>query len=144
MVKESEKADLAYMEWYAGLPDEKKAQLHQNSQQFVADKISHDVKKENPFANKSDVTMRFIELTQKEEYPTAVFEFIQQKMAQRSETEWQQRFKIMKKKLGWSYEDMARFMGAESGNAVKASINRKLPAFAKLAVCIFETMDIKP
>lgn len=141
MVKESEKADLAYMEWYANLPEEKKAQMHLNSQHFVADKIRHDVKLENPFANKSDVAMRFIELTQREEYPVDIFAFIQEKMAKRSEEEWQERFKAMKKKLGWSYDQMAKFMGAGSGNAVKASINRQLPAFAKLSVCIFETME---
>jgi hypothetical protein len=38
---------------------------------------------------------------------------------------------------------MARFMGAENGASVKASVNRKLPAFAKLAVCIFEQMNEK-
>jgi hypothetical protein len=141
LVKESEKADLAYMEWYAKLPEEKKAQMHLNSQLFVADKIRHDVKLENPFANKSDVAMRYIELTQKEEYPIDVFAFIQEKMAKRSDEEWQERFKAMKKKLGWSYDQMAKFMGAGSGNAVKASINRQLPGFAKLAVCIFETME---
>ncbi|MBK9018214.1 MAG: hypothetical protein IPM82_31500 [Saprospiraceae bacterium] len=119
---------MAYMEWYANLPEEKKAQMHLNSQHFVADKIRHDVKLENPFANKSDVAMRFIELTQREEYPVDVFAFIQEKMAKRSEEEWQVRFKAMKKKLGWSYDQMAKFMGAGSGNAVKASINRQLPA----------------
>jgi hypothetical protein len=31
-------------------------------------------------------------------------------------------------------------MGAENGATVKASINRKLPAFAKFAVCVFEQM----
>ena len=46
----------------------------------------------------------------------------------------------MKKELGWTYEQMARFMGASSGNSLKASVSRKLPAFAKLAVCVFEQM----
>jgi len=144
LVKASEQSDLDYMKWYASLPDEKKAQFHLNSHQFVAEKIAHDMERENPFATESDITMRFIELTQKDDYPEAVFSFIRQKMTERSEQEWQERFKALKKRLGWSYDDMARFMGASSGNAVKASINRQLPAFAKLAVCIFETMDKRP
>ena len=143
LVKQSEKSDLDYMKWYASLPDEKKAQIHLNSHQFVAEKIAHDMKLENPFANKSDIIMRYVEHTQKDQYPDEIFSFIQQKMAQRSEAEWQKRFKIMKKKLGWSYEDMANFMGASSGNAVKASVNRQLPAFAKLAVCVFEVNELK-
>jgi len=43
----------------------------------------------------------------------------------------------MKKELGWSYEDMAVYMEAKNG----ASVNRQLPAFAKLVVCVFEQMQ---
>ena len=32
-------------------------------------------------------------------------------------------------------------MGASSGASLKASVSRKLPAFAKLAVCVFEQMS---
>jgi hypothetical protein len=109
-----------------------------SSWQLVADHVRSQVKESNPFATEADVTMKFIELTQKEDYHADVFAFICQKMADRSETEWIRRFKEMKKKLGWTYDDMAKFMGAKSGASVKASINRKLPAFAKLAVCVFE------
>jgi len=38
---------------------------------------------------------------------------------------------------------MARFMGASGGDSVKASVNRQLPAFAKLAVCVLEAMQEK-
>lgn len=34
-------------------------------------------------------------------------------------------------------------MGAGSGDSVKASVSRKLPAFAKLAVCVFEQFQEK-
>ena len=85
--------------------------------------------------------MRFIEVTQKADYPEATFAFIVETMHKRSEKEWQQRFKTMKKELGWSYDDMANFIGAENAETVKSSINRKLPAFAKLAVCIFEHLQ---
>jgi hypothetical protein len=64
-------------------------------------------------------------------------------MAEKSEKEWQERFKTMKNELGWTYEQMATFVGAKSGDSIKASINRKLPAFAKLAVCVFEEMKGK-
>ncbi len=45
---------------------------------------------------------------------------------------------MMKKALGWSHDDIAQFMGAENGNSVKSSLARKIPAFAKLAICVFE------
>lgn len=136
----SEKADFAYAEWYSRLPEERKAAFFNSGYQFVSEKVQSDAKSENPFVTEADIQMRFISLTQKEDYPEAVFHFIQEKMAARSEKEWQQRFKKMRQTLGWSYEDMAKFMNAGSGASVKASVNRKLPAFAKLAVCVFEQL----
>ena len=40
--------------------------------------------------------------------------------------------------MNWTYEEMARFMGGVSAQSLKASVSRKLPAFAKLAVCLYE------
>ncbi len=45
--------------------------------------------------------------------------------------------------LGWSYKNMAMYMEAKNGSSVKASVNRQLPAFAKLAVCVFEQMKAR-
>ncbi len=82
----------------------------------------------------------YIKYAQKEDYSEEMFAFIQDKMKERSEKEWQARFKTMKKALGWSYKNMATYMEAKNGVSVKASVNRKLPAFAKLAVCVFGQM----
>lgn len=136
----AKKADFEYAEWYSRLPDERKAEFFNSAFQFVSGKIQSDAKEENPFATEADVMLQFINLTQKEDYPETVFNFIAGKMAARSEKEWQHRFKKMRQMLGWSYDDMAKFMNAGSGASVKASINRKLPAFAKLAVCVFEQL----
>ena len=130
-------ANRQYAEWYSQLPDKRKAEMLLSGYEFVAGKIRYDLYKENPFATESDVRMRFIELTQSD-YPESTMNFIREKMRERSEADWQKRFKAMKKALGWSYEDMARYMGASGGDSVKASVNRQLPAFAKLAVCMFE------
>lgn len=140
-VKASEAADFAYAQWYAGLPDERKAQFFLSGFKLVAEKIRQDVKKENPFSTEAEMVWRFIELTQKEAYSEETFAFIRQKMQERVEEEWKQRFRAMKKQLNWTYAEIAEFMGAGSADAVKASISRKLPAFAKLAVCVFEQMQ---
>jgi len=136
----SELADFAYADWYSRLPDEKKAEFFKSGFDFVAKKVRHDVKNDNPFATDADVRFRFVELTQRDDYPEELFAFIQEKFSECSEKEWQQRFKAMKNALGWSYDDIAGFIHAGSGASVKASINRKLPAFAKLAVCVFEKL----
>lgn len=143
LVKTSQEADLAYARWYAQLPDEKKATIFLNGYNFVADKIKYDTLQENPFATQADITLNFIEATQKEDYPPEKLVFIRKILHDRSEQEWKERFKIMKKHLGWTYDEMAQFIGAQSGASLKASINRKLPAMAKLAVCIFEKIEIK-
>jgi hypothetical protein len=79
-------------------------------------------------------------MTQKEDYSVEVMTFMRKKFIEKSEKEWQQRFRKMRSSLNWSYEDISRFIGASNGASVKASINRKLPAFAKLAVCVFEKL----
>lgn len=140
LVKASKASDFAYAQWYSGLPDERKAQIFQSGFNFVAEKVRYDTKKESPFATKAEIILRFIELTQKDTLPPDTFNFIRQKMLERAEEEWKQRFRAMKKELGWTYDELARFMGAGSGDSVKSSVSRKLPAFAKLAVCVFEEM----
>jgi hypothetical protein len=92
-VKASEAADFAYAKWYNQLPDEKKATFFKNAHKMVVDKMTYDVKKENPFSNHADVMMQFIELTQKDAYSPEIFAFIQKTMAEKSEKEWQERFK---------------------------------------------------
>ncbi len=137
----AEKADFAYADWYSKLPDERKAAFFQSGYDFVSEKIKSDVQTENPFATHADILFRFVELTQKESYSEPVFNFIKEQLNVRAEKEWQERFKKMKQALNWSYEDIATFMNAGSGASVKASVNRKLPAFAKLAVCVFEQLN---
>jgi hypothetical protein len=140
-IQASRASDLLYAKWYAAQPNDRKSNMILSGYNFAANNIKQQVKKENPFATNADVILRFIEISHKADCTDETFAFIVKNMNERSEKEWKERFKVLKKELHWSYDDMARFMGAENGTSVKASINRKLPAFAKLAVCIFEQMN---
>ena len=142
-IKASLASDFAYAKWYAKQSDERKAGMILSGYRFVVDNIRNAILEKNPFSTKAYIKSKFIEYTQKEDYSEATFAFIQEKMSERSEKEWQDRFKAMKKDLGWSYEQMALYMEAKNGASVKASVNRQLPAFAKLAVCVFEEMNRK-
>jgi hypothetical protein len=139
-IKASRASDLMYAKWYAAQPNERKSNMILSGYNLAAGNIEKQVKKDNPFATNADIILRFIEISHKADVSNETFNFVKQQMNERSEKEWKARFKLLKKELGWSYEDMASFMGAENGVSVKASINRKLPAFAKLAVCVFEQM----
>jgi hypothetical protein len=142
-IKESKTSDLLYAKWYAAQSNERKTSMILSGYNFAANNIKQQVKKENPFATNADIMLRFIEISHKSDLSEMAFALIEKTMKERSEAEWKTRFKTLKNELGWSYEDMAHFMGAENGVSVKASINRKLPAFAKFAVCVFEQMKNK-
>lgn len=139
-VNSSKESELAYARWYSQLPDERKAKMLCDLFQFGIETVKYNAKKENPFLTESELLLQYMEYNLKGTYPPETFAFIREKMMERAEEEWKQRFRAMKKDLGWTYDEMARFMGASSGDSLKASVSRKLPGFAKLAVCIFEQM----
>ncbi len=132
--------ELASARWYSELPMEQKSKIMGDGFKFVFDTIGHAALLENPFLSKSGVMLKFCEVVHKHDMMPESFGIVEKVLTERSEAEWQQRFKTMKKNLGWSYDDMATFVGAASGDSVKASVNRQLPAFAKLAVCVFEQL----
>ncbi|MBU6342301.1 MAG: hypothetical protein KGS48_12465 [Bacteroidetes bacterium] len=136
-------AELAYARWYSALPVARKAQMLCDLFQFGVDSVRYNAKKQNPFLTDSETMLFYFEKNLKNSFSPEVFEFIRTEMMKRAEIEWENRFKAMKTQLGWTYDDIARFIHAESGNSVKSSVNRKLPAMAKLAVCVFEAMKEK-
>ena len=139
-INSSKEAEIAYANWYYKLPDERKAKLFGDLFQFGLDMVRYNAKKENPFITEAGQMEKYVQYNLKDEFPPESFELIKNVLADRSEKEWKQRFRAMKKQLGWTYDDMARYIGSESGNSLKASVSRKLPAFAKLAVCVFEAL----
>ena len=134
-------AELAYARWYAAQPDARKAQMLCDLFQFGIDTVQYNARKENPLITEAEAMLRYMELNLKDQFSEKQWDFIRRTMEKRADEEWKQRFKAMKKRLGWSYQDIALFIGAGSSDAVKASVSRKLPAFAKLAVCVFEHVE---
>jgi hypothetical protein len=139
-IRASEEADFQYAKWYEKQSDERKSSMMISGYKFVAEKITAQQKAKNPFSTKADLILRFIEVTQKEEYPQDVFKVMVENMKKRSDEEWQKRFDDMRNELGWSFEDMANFTDTDNPLEIKESVNQKIPAFAKLAVCVFEQM----
>ena len=139
-INSSKEFELAHANWYYQLPPERKAKIMGDLFQFGLDMVRYNARKENPFITEADQMMKYVYYNLQDKFPADSYQLIENVLSARSEAEWQQRFKAMKKSLGWSYDDMARFIGAASGNSIKASVNRQLPAFAKLAVCVFEQL----
>jgi len=108
--------------------------------QFGVETVKHNASRKDPFLTEAELMLQYMEYNLKPTMPSETFAFIRQKMLERAKEEWKARFRAMKKALGWTYDDMARFIGASSGASLKASVSRKLPGFAKLAVCVYEEM----
>jgi hypothetical protein len=139
-IRVSEEADFQYAKWYEKQSDERKSSMMISGYKHVTDRVTAQQKAKNPFSTKADIILRFMEVTQKEEYPQDVFAKMVENMKKRSDLEWQQRFDNMQNELGWSFEDIANFTGSDNSLEMKESVNQKLPAFAKLAVCVFEQL----
>lgn len=141
MQNASKESELAYAKWYEHLPLERKAKIFCDMYEFGVETVKYNALKECPFLTKAELTLRFLELNVKDSYTPEVWDFIQTNLMKRAEMEWKQRFSNMKKTLDWNYTDIAKFMNASNSSSVKSSISRGLPAFAKLAVCVFEHMQ---
>ena len=92
-IKESKASDLMYAKWYAAQPNERKSSMILSGYNFAANNIKQQVKKENPFATNADVMLRFIEISHKADCTDETFAFVVKNMKERSEDEWQDRFK---------------------------------------------------
>lgn len=139
-INSSKAVEMMYANWYEQLPDERKAKMFSDLVQFGIETVRHNARQTNPFISEAEQMMLYFQANLKKELSQEMYAFVERKMIERSEKEWQKRFKTMKKHLNWSYEDIAIYMGAKNSASVKASLNRQLPAFAKLAVCVFEQM----
>ena len=87
--------------------------------------------------------MVYMEQNLKPFFSETTWDFVRATMEEKAEQEWKKRFKAMKGSLDWSYEDMANIMNSESADAIKSSISRRIPGFAKLAIGVYEAMQEK-
>ncbi len=61
-------------------------------------------------------------------------------MERKIKKDWADRFRFMMKENNWNYEDVARMGQFKNGKVIEPTISRGLPAFAKLAVMVYEKM----
>ena len=73
--------------------------------------------------------------------PEEEWTFFKDKMEEKIRHEWAARFRRMMKANDWGYEDIAKMGGFKNAAVIKSTISRGLPAFAKLAVSIYERME---
>lgn len=143
LINSSKEAELAYAKWYYQLPAERKAKMMCDTFQMGVDTVTYNFFKEHPYATQAEALMFYMEQNLKPFFSDSTWAFVRAKMEEKAENEWKRRFKAMKDDLDWSYVDIAKIMDSESPDAVKSSISRKVPGFAKLAVGVYELMKEK-
>jgi hypothetical protein len=143
LINSSKEAELAYANWYYHLPEERKAQIMGDTFEFGVNTVMHNYRKEHPFCTEAEALLFYMEQNLKSHFSESTWAFVRKTMAEKAEQEWKQRFKAMKNDLEWSYSDMAKIMDSDSADAVKSSVARKIPGFAKLAVGVYEMMQMK-
>jgi len=143
LINSSKEAELAYAKWVDQLPAERKAQMMCDTFEFGVNNVLHNFQQEHLYCTEAEALMFYMEQNLKPFFSESTWAFVRTKMAEKAEEEWKKRFKAMKDELDWSYADMAKIMNSDNPDAVKSSVSRKIPGFAKLAVGVYEEMQRK-
>lgn len=143
LINSSREAELAYANWYYHLPEERKAQIMRDTFEFGVNAVMHNYRKEHPYCSEAEALLFYMEQNLRPHFSEGTWAFVRKTMEEKAEQEWKKRFKAMKDDLDWSYTDMANIMNSDSADAVKSSVSRKLPGFAKLAIGVYESMQGK-
>lgn len=98
------------------------------------------IKSEHPEFSELEVRLEFVRLMS---YKTGKiseehWQHFKSVMEDRIRKDWSERFRKMMKAKNWTYDDVAKLGRFKNGKVVEASVSRGLPAFAKLAVMVFE------
>ncbi len=98
------------------------------------------IRSKHPEYSELEVRLEFVRLMYWEagKMTPAHWEHFKKVMEKRIRKDWAMRFRKMMEAKGWTYEDVARYGRFKNGKVVEATISRGLPAFARLAVVLFE------
>ena len=98
------------------------------------------IKEQNPSFSEMEVTLEFVRLMyyKTNEMPENQWQFYKKTMEERIKKDWANRFRQMMQEKNWTYEDVAKLGNFKNGKVIEATISRGLPAFARLAVVIYE------
>ncbi|GJM35178.1 MAG: hypothetical protein DHS20C18_41790 [Saprospiraceae bacterium] len=98
------------------------------------------IKETNPNMSELELNLEFVRLMYRKDgsMDDKTWEFFKSKMEEKIKKNWGERFRNMMKENSWTYDDIAKMGNFKSGKVIEATISRGLPAFAKLAVKVYE------
>ncbi len=142
-VNVTEEAARRHVAIYKNLPPEKRAEITIQFADFALHQTRDWIKRNHPEFSELEVTLEYVRLIHFESgaIPEKQWKYFQSVMADKIRKDWAARFRKMMAAKNWTYDDVARWGRFKSGKVVEATISRGLPAFAKLAVVMFEGSD---
>ncbi len=130
---------------YTSFPPEKRFQIALDFANMAVDRTREWVKSQHPEFSEREITLEYVRLIHFEsgDLPEKTWLFYKSQMEKLIRKEWADRFRAMMQAKGWTYDDVAKFGRFRNGKVVEATISRGLPAFARLAVVLFEQAQTK-
>lgn len=136
----TEEAARRHVAIYASFPSEKRFKLALEFAEYGIQGTRDWIRKNHPEYSELEVRLEFIRLAYYEtgKLSDSHWQHCQSVMTDKIRKDWAARFRQMMAAKNWTYDDVARWGRFKSGKVVEATISRGLPAFAKLAVVVFE------
>lgn len=125
---------------YRSFPPEKRLQIALDFGNMAITRTREWIKSKHPEFSEREITLEYVRLIHFEsgELPAKTWHFYKMQMEKLIRKEWADRFRRMMKAKNWTYDDVAKWGGFKNGKVVEATVSRGLPAFARLAVVLFE------
>lgn len=124
---------------------EKRFKIALDFANFGIERTREWIKQNHPEYSELEVTLEFVRLIhyQTGQMTEEHWAFYEKEMQKKIKKDWTERFRAMMKENNWNYGDIANMGNFKNAEVVEATISRGLPAFAKLAVSIYEKMQSK-
>lgn len=139
----SEEVARRQVQMFQELPSEKRAQLTAEFFDLGITQTRRWIAQQHPEFGEREITLEYIRIVHylPGHIDEAKWLHIERVIQEEIRQDWIRRFGRMMVLRGWTYEDVARYGRLKSAAVAKATISRGLPAFAKLAVLVFEQMS---
>jgi len=103
------------------------------------------IQEQHPAFSHLEVQLEFVRLMYYQQNKMGELEWQHYKkvMHKKIQKDWATRFRRMMAANNWTYAHVAKLGGFKNAKVVEATISRGLPAFAKVAVALFENYNTK-
>lgn len=144
-VNVSKEAAQQQVEIIRRMPSKKRLRIATDFANLGVNQTRKWIKDQNPNFSELEINLEFVKLLY---YKTdlmeeSVWQFFKSRMQKKINKDWAKRFRLMMEENNWSYDDVAKLGNFKNGKVIEATISRGLPAFARLAVRIFEMNKVK-